>query len=75
MKHDWWFDDDIPKATYGSLQCWIDNKNAAVGLGPRTNSEGIRQLKEILGPEIDLHIVDLPDPDSPTKPIVSPELI
>ena len=28
MKHDWWFDDDIPKANYGSLQCWIDNKNA-----------------------------------------------
>ena len=27
MKHDWWFDEEIPKATYGSLQCWIDNKN------------------------------------------------
>ena len=54
-----------PGTLEGGDFIWIDNKNAAVGLGPRTNSEGIRQLKEILGPEIDLHIVDLPDPDHP----------
>ena len=54
-----------PGTLEGGDFIWIDNKNAAVGLGPRTNSEGIRQLKEILGPEIDLHIVHLPDPDHP----------
>ena len=25
MKYDPWFDDSIPKAQYGSLQCWITN--------------------------------------------------
>ncbi len=54
-----------PGTLEGGDFIWINNKNAAVGLGPRTNSEGIRQLKEILGPEIDLHIVDLPDPNHP----------
>ena len=34
-------------------------------MGPRTNSEGIRQLKEILGSKINLQIVKLPDPDHP----------
>ena len=23
MEYDFWFDDEIPKAQYGSLQCWI----------------------------------------------------
>ena len=27
MKYDPWFDDSIPKAQYGSLQCWIYNDN------------------------------------------------
>ena len=31
---------------------WIDDSHAAVGLGPRTNAEGIRQLKEILGTSV-----------------------
>ena len=44
---------------------WSDNDHAAVGLGPRTNAEGINQLKKILGPEVNLHIVNLPDPDHP----------
>ena len=34
-------------------------------MGPRTNSEGIRQLKEILGSKINLQIVKLPDPNHP----------
>ena len=54
-----------PGTLEGGDFIWIDNKNAAVGLGPRTNAEGIRQLKEILGPEIDLKIVHLPDPKHP----------
>jgi N-dimethylarginine dimethylaminohydrolase len=36
-----------------------------VGLGPRTNADGIRQLKDILGPDIELHIVPLPEPNHP----------
>ena len=27
--YDAWFDDNIPKAQYGSLQCWIANENTA----------------------------------------------
>ena len=29
IPYDAWFDDNIPKAQYGSLQCWIANKNTA----------------------------------------------
>ena len=54
-----------PGTLEGGDFIWIDNRHAAVGLGPRTNAEGIRQLKEILGPEVDLHIVNLPDPNHP----------
>ena len=54
-----------PGTLEGGDFIWIDNHHAAVGLGPRTNTEGIRQLKEILGPEVDLHVVNLPDPDHP----------
>ena len=34
MKYDFWFDDKIPKAQYGSLQCWIANEN----MKPWTNA-------------------------------------
>ena len=44
---------------------WLDEHHAAVGLGPRTNKEGIAQLRAILGEEVDLHIVELPAPDHP----------
>ena len=26
FEYDSWFKDDIPKAKYGSLQCWIENE-------------------------------------------------
>ncbi len=26
IPYDSWFDDNIPKAQYGSLQCWIENE-------------------------------------------------
>ena len=29
IPYDPWFDDNIPKAQYGSLQCWIANENTA----------------------------------------------
>jgi len=54
-----------PGTLEGGDFIWIDNNHAAVGLGPRTNTEGIRQLKEILGAEVNLHVVNLPDPDHP----------
>ena len=54
-----------PGTLEGGDFIWIDNHHAAVGLGPRTNIEGINQLKEILGSEVNLHVVDLPDPDHP----------
>jgi N-dimethylarginine dimethylaminohydrolase len=38
-----------PGTLEGGDFIWIDDHHAAVGLGPRTNVEGIRQLKEILG--------------------------
>ena len=54
-----------PGTLEGGDFIWIDNNHAAVGVGPRTNSEGIRQLKEILGSDINLHVVKLPAPYHP----------
>jgi N-dimethylarginine dimethylaminohydrolase len=54
-----------PGTLEGGDFIWIDDHHAAVGLGPRTNAEGIKQLREILGSEVNLHIVKLPDPDHP----------
>tara|TARA_B100000965_G_C19568018_1_gene747719 strand:+ start:867 stop:1733 length:867 start_codon:yes stop_codon:yes gene_type:complete len=54
-----------PGTLEGGDFIWIDDNHAAVGLGPRTNSEGIRQLKEILGPSVELHVVVLPKPFHP----------
>ncbi|MBT5387305.1 MAG: amidinotransferase [Porticoccaceae bacterium] len=54
-----------PGTLEGGDFIWLDDQHAAVGLGPRTNSEGIRQLQEILGPEVELHVVELPQPDHP----------
>ena len=54
-----------PGTLEGGDFIWIDDNHAAVGLGPRTNIDGIRQLKEILGPTVDLHVVQLPDPNHP----------
>lgn len=54
-----------PGTLEGGDFIWIDEQHAAVGLGPRTNKEGVRQLQAILGNEVDLHVVDLPDPEHP----------
>ena len=54
-----------PGTLEGGDFIWIDEQHAAVGLGPRTNKEGVRQLHAILGNEVDLHVVDLPDPEHP----------
>jgi N-dimethylarginine dimethylaminohydrolase len=39
---------------------WLDRKTVAVGRGYRTNDEGIRQLRELLGDGIELAVVPLP---------------
>ena len=39
---------------------WLDPHTLAVGLGYRTNDEGIRQLKALIGPEVDVISVALP---------------
>src|SRR2546428_3081473 len=39
---------------------WLDSQTLAVGLGFRTNREGLRQLSCILGPEIEILPVELP---------------
>ena len=54
-----------PGTLEGGDFIWLDDYHAAVGLGPRTNAEGIRQLKEILGPSVELHVVNLPKPSHP----------
>lgn len=54
-----------PGTIEGGDFIWIDDNHAAVGLGPRTNKEGINQLKQILGDDVDLEIVELPKPNHP----------
>ena len=54
-----------PGTLEGGDFIWLDDQHAAVGLGPRTNAEGIRQLKELLGSDVELHVVELPEPDHP----------
>lgn len=44
---------------------WFDEASCAVGRGYRTNDEGIRQLKAILGVEVDLTVVALPHHKGP----------
>jgi len=54
-----------PGTVEGGDFIWLDDKTAAVGLGTRTNEEGIRQLVELLGPDVELKVVKLPPPDHP----------
>lgn len=56
---------EAPGTLEGGDFIWLDEQSAAVGLGPRTNEEGIRQLNVLLGKDFDLHIVPLPPPDHP----------
>lgn len=56
---------EAPGTLEGGDFIWLDAKTAAVGLGTRTNREGIRQLKALLGADVELHVVPLPAPDHP----------
>ena len=39
---------------------WFDDRTCAVGQGYRTNAEGIRQLRDLLGPAVEVIVVPLP---------------
>lgn len=45
---------------------WFDAATCAVAEGYRTNAEGIRQLREILGPAVEVRVVPLPHDRGPT---------
>jgi len=49
-----------PGRLEGGDVVWLDARTAAVGRGYRTNAEGIRQLAELLGEEIECVEVPLP---------------
>jgi N-dimethylarginine dimethylaminohydrolase len=51
---------DAPGRLEGGDVVWIDNRTIVVGRGYRTNADGIRQLRRLLGTDID--IVDVPLP-------------
>ena len=52
-----------PGTMEGGDFIWLDETTCAVGRGPRTNDEGIRQLKSLLGEDTEVHVVPLPAPD------------
>ena len=52
---------DAPGTVEGGDTLWLDERTLAVGRGYRTNDEGIRQLRAILGPVgVEVMTVDLP---------------
>jgi len=46
---------------------WFDERTCAVAHGCRTNGEGIRQLKEILGADVHVEVVGLPYWEGPVN--------
>ena len=54
-----------PGTLEGGDFIWLSDTKAAVGLGPRTNQNGIDQLRKILGNSVDLNVVTLPEPTHP----------
>ena len=46
---------------------WFDERTCAVAHGYRTNAEGIRQLKDLLGPDIHVEVVPLPHHRGPRE--------
>ena len=49
-----------PGSLEGGDVVWIDERTLVVGRGYRTNAEGIRQLRALLGPAVDVVEVALP---------------
>jgi N-dimethylarginine dimethylaminohydrolase len=51
---------ESPGRVEGGDVIWLDSRTLVVGRGYRTNAEGIRQLRAILGTDVDLVQVPLP---------------
>ncbi len=51
---------ETPGRLEGGDLIWLDDRTVVVGRGYRSNAEGIRQLRALLGPEVDLVEVPLP---------------
>ena len=49
-----------PGRLEGGDVVWLDDRSIVVGRGYRSNAEGIRQLREVLGPAVDVIEVALP---------------
>ena len=65
-RHGWSIAGSIapPGRLEGGDLVWLDQKTLAVGLGARTNDEGIRQLKVLLGNSFE-ELIEVPLPDYP----------
>lgn len=50
----------------GGDVAWFDDRTLAVAEGYRTNPEGIRQLAELVGPEVHVEVVPLPHYKGPS---------
>jgi N-dimethylarginine dimethylaminohydrolase len=50
-----------PGSLEGGDLIWIDEQTVVVGQGRRTNAEGIRQLRDLLGPAVEVLVVALPE--------------
>lgn len=51
-----------PGQLEGGDMIWLENRTLVVGLGARTNREGVRQLEAMLGDSVD-HVIIVPLPD------------
>jgi N-dimethylarginine dimethylaminohydrolase len=51
---------ELPGRLEGGDVVWLDDRTIVVGRGYRTNAEGIRQLRTLLGPAVDVIEVPLP---------------
>jgi N-dimethylarginine dimethylaminohydrolase len=49
-----------PGRLEGGDVVWMDDRTVVVGRGYRTNDEGIRQLRELVGPSVEVVVVPLP---------------
>ena len=50
-----------PGCLEGGDVIWLGSRTVVMGQGKRTNAEGIRQVRDLLGPAIDVRVVPLPD--------------
>ena len=50
-----------PGCLEGGDAIWLDRRTVVVGQGKRTDAEGIRQLRSLLGGAVDVRVVPLPD--------------